>query len=82
MSNPHENPTIRCWTSRWVVVTLVAVTAAGGARGYGVEARAWGGAVAAAVVVTEQHVAVRLARRAAAAPSRTAAIFALTGGAR
>lgn len=78
MSNPHKT-TIRCWTSRWVVITLVAVTVAGGTRAYGVEARSWGGSVAAAVVVTEQHVAVRLARRAAAAGSRADALLALAG---
>lgn len=79
----HHAPrtTIRCWTTSLFVITVVAVVGATG-RGYAVEARSWAGAVVAAVTVTGQGLAMRLARGAARAASPSASLVALAGGAR
>jgi hypothetical protein len=78
MNNTAHAPTIRCWTTDLLVVTVTVVAAAGASgRGYAIEARTWAGAIVAAVTVTGQGVALRLARR--LARSQPSAALALAG---
>ena len=79
--NTAPRTTIRCWTTSLFVITVVAVVGAAG-RGYAVEARSWAGAFVAAVTVTGQGLAMRLARGAARSASPATMALALTGGAR
>lgn len=79
MPNTHA-PTIRCWTTDLLLVTVTLVAAAGASgRGYAIEARTWAGVVVAAVVIRKggQGIALRVARLLARSPRST--VLALAG---
>lgn len=80
MHNTTHAPTIRCWTTNLLIVTVSVVAVAGASgRGYSVEARTWAGAIVAEVAVPRggQGIALRIARVLARSPRST--VLALAG---
>lgn len=69
MHNTTHAPTIRCWTTSLLLVTVTVVAAVGASgRGYAVEARTWAGAIVAAVSIPQRRSGLRAPHRTPAGP--------------